>query len=125
MNSILLQTKYRDYCKYLNLANEAIKNNDFGLPFELYPNEIHHPNPQDSWDNYENEKFNKNYDLNQIFWNNILRLAMRIKKLEKKRLMDPNYCNKSDSNIIKKYEYAYKYCNKYREVKILIDEFGK
>ena len=101
MNHLLLETRYKIYLDHLHIAFKAIEQNTLKMPIELFPNEMFHPAPRDCWDIYENEKFLENYEPCVNYWNTLLSIARRIKKLEMKRIKNKMYCNKSDNNIKK------------------------
>ena len=86
----------------LHSGFEAIRTNDFSMPLKFYPNEMHHNNPKNCWDAYENEKFVDHWQDSVNRWNKIVGLARRIEKLERKREQLPFYCNKSYLNLTKK-----------------------
>jgi hypothetical protein len=103
MNKLLLDTKYKGLEHHLELGYEAIEKCDFELPLSFLPYEMHHHKPIDAWDVWENKRFESNLITSMELWNRILNLARRIKKLERKRLINPLYCSKSDLNIKKKH----------------------
>jgi hypothetical protein len=58
-------------------------------------------NSCDPWEAYEARKFEKSWFYCIARWNQIVNLARRIKKLEEKRIINNNYCSKSNYNIDK------------------------
>lgn len=102
MNKHLLERKYDEVALYLKYGFRAIDTNDYELPVELWPNEAPgDPNSNDPWEAWEAEKFEKKWPYCVAHWNKVLGLAKRIKKLEQNRLVNENYCNKTDHNINK------------------------
>lgn len=99
MNPLLLGVKYANYAKDLHIAFRAIENNSFSMPIELYPNEMFYSEPKNAWEAWENDRFDENYDSCTKYWNSLLGIARRLKKLERKRVKNKEYCNKSDRNF--------------------------
>ncbi|AYV80136.1 MAG: hypothetical protein Gaeavirus11_16 [Gaeavirus sp.] len=71
--------------EHLQYAFDAIDSNNKSMPLRFYPNEMYHGDTQqlDAWDRYENERFEEQIYGCYDFWNRLLCLAMRIRKLEK------------------------------------------
>ena len=110
MNPILLRRKYRDLIYNLPVAIKAIEEKDLDLPLRFYPNEFYINNPDTCWDVWENNKYKREMKKCKIYWNKLLSLAKRIKKIENKRINNPLYCNKSDANIKSLYRINRYYC---------------
>jgi hypothetical protein len=101
MNPLLLEIKYAKYSKDLHMAFKAIDEMSFSMPIQLYPDELFHIDTKNTWDRFENDKFIENYDQSVNYWNSLLGVARRLKKLERKRIKNKSYCNKSDRNFRK------------------------
>jgi hypothetical protein len=102
MNQLLLKsTRYKDICNYLGDGLYAIDTHDEGMPLKFYPDDMPHPEPCFGWDEYENDRFNEAYPSCVNFWQRVLNLAKRTRKLEEVRKTNPQFCNKSPYNLCK------------------------
>lgn len=71
------------------------------IPIRYYPNEMFHPDPQDAWDQWENERHDQNWFHTVKHWSILTAYVRRRIKLCGKRRTDPSYCNKSARNYAK------------------------
>ena len=102
MNPILLRSSKLGYSKiyeYIDYGFNAIDTGDEDMPIQFYPDEMPHGQPCDAWDLYENQLFDEHYQVCANLWYRVLNLAKRIRKLEKVRIQNPTYRNKTDYNL--------------------------
>ena len=108
MNDLLLKTVYEHCIKYIKYGFEALDSDRTYLPPQLGPNAMRPRiinNAWNAWDEWENDQYIDQMMYCSAKWSRILALCRRIRKLEKNRLINPNYYNKSTRNL-------HKYINK-------------
>ncbi len=103
MNRKILESKYGQSITEKDLITglNAIDQKCYGMPPEYYAVYCYVKYKTDPWDWWCNRKHIEELPYCVARWNKILNLSRRIRKLEQKRFLDSNYCNRSDWNIEK------------------------
>lgn len=69
------------------------------------PNEMYHPQPENGWDEWENEKYDVEFKNSRVYYSQAISKLLRNDKLKRMREINPLYCNKTKRNK-KNYHYC-------------------
>lgn len=66
----------------------------------MHPSVMHHPEPKDAWDDWENEKYAIQWKEQTSDWGQMVARARRAEKLQRMRAINWSYCNKCDRKYL-------------------------
>ncbi len=103
MNRKISESKYGALITEKDLITglNAIDKKCYDMPPEYYPVDYYAKYKTDPWKKLPDRKYMEDLPFCLAKWNIILSLSRRIRKLEQKRILDSDYCNRSNRNIEK------------------------